>query len=204
MPQEELEALQAAHLLPAPQAKKLAELQKARREALGDAAKPAAVISGRQVVNPEVFRSVRDVDISKFRETQAGMDALEMTLGKLDKLLEEHGTEAFGEHAGTMDALAKSGTGTIKDIKTLGTLDNGLLTFAEGLLGNPTSWIQTGPSVRARIKATRAALREELEAKAEAIGLGRKGYGDTVEEQAAKYGATPTTPPPAVAQGGTP
>lgn len=191
MTQPELEALQKAGLLPAPQAKKLAELQKAQHEAAGDAGKPTAVVSGRQVANPEVFRSVRDVDISKFRDTQAGMDALEKTLGKLDKLLEEHGTEAFGEHAGTMDALTKSATGTIKDIKTLGTLDNGLLTFAEGLLGDPTSWYKAGGSVRARIKATRESLREELEAKAEAIGLGRKGYGDTVEEQAAAFGAVP-------------
>jgi hypothetical protein len=204
MPQQELEALQRAGLLPAPQAKKLAELQKAQREAAGDAGKPMPVIAGRQVANPEVFRSVRDVDLSKFRDTQGGMDALEKNLKELDKLLEEHGTEAYGEHAGTMDALTKAATGTIKDIKTLGTLDNGLLTFAEGLLGDPTSWYKSGGSVRARIKATRASLREELEAKAENLGLGRKGYGDTVEEQASKYGATPTAPPPAVAQGGTP
>jgi hypothetical protein len=189
--QPDLEALQRANMLPVAQAERLARLQKAQREAAGDAGKPTAVVSGRQVANPEVFRSVRDVDISKFRDTQAGMDALEKTLGKLDKLLEEHGTEAFGEHAGTMDALTKSATGTIKDIKTLGTLDNGLLTFAEGLLGDPTSLYKTGGSVRARIKATRESLREELEAKAEAIGLGRKGYGDTVEEQAAAFGAVP-------------
>lgn len=187
MTQQELEALQKANVLPVAGAEVLAKLQKQQREAGGPAAaavpaKGQVVMPGRQVVDPEAFKAVREVDLSKLRDAQSGMKALNKTLDALDKLLVEHGTQAFGENSATMEALAASAIGTIKDVKTLGTLDNGLLTFGEKLLGDPTSWYKTGSSVRARIKATREALNEELEAKAEDMGLSRR-QETTVEDQ---------------------
>jgi len=188
--QRDLELLASQGLLPIDVAKKLAETQKAQREAPGDAAKSPRAVPGRDVTDPAAFASARDVDIAKFRETDAKMRALGKTLDKLDQSLAKHGTEAFGEEAANMDALAASALGTIKDVKTLGTLDSGLLTFGEKLLGDPTSWYKSGSSVRTRIKASREALQEEVEAMAEGIGLSRKAE-TTVDDQAAAFGAVP-------------
>ena len=199
--QRDLELLASQGLLPVEVAKKLADTQKAQREAGGDAAKGPRSVPGRQVVDPEAFAAARDVDLAKFRDTQAKMKALDSTLDKLDAKLAEHGTEAFGSEAPEMEALAASALGTIKDVKTLGTLDNGLLTFGEKLLGDPTSWYKTGASVRARIKASRAALREEVEAAAEGLGLSR-AHEATVDDQAAAFGAVPRATGPVAAGGG--
>jgi len=188
--QRDLELFASQGLLPIDVAKKLAETQKAQREAPGDATKGPRSIPGRQVADPEAFASARDVDLAKFRETDAKMRALGTTLDKLDALLAKHGTEAFGDVAAEMDALSASALGTIKDVKTLGTLDSGLLTFGEKLLGDPTSFYKGGASTRARIKASRAALQEEVEAMAEGIGLNRKAE-TTVDDQAAAFGAVP-------------
>jgi hypothetical protein len=97
-----------------------------------------------------------------------------------------------------MEALAASALGTIKDVKTLGTLDSGLLTFGEKLLGDPTSWYKSGGSVRKRIAVSRAALREEVESLAEGIGLSRTREA-TVDDQAAAFGAVPVAAPVPVA-----
>lgn len=190
MSQRDLELYASKGLLPIAVAKKLAETQKAQREAPGDAAKSPRSIPGREVVDPAAFASVRDVDLSSFRSAQSGMKALNKTLDELDALLAQHGTEAFGNVAAEMETKAATALGTIKDVKNLGTLDNGLLTFGEKLLGDPTSMYKTGGSVRTRIKATRDALNEELESKAEDMGLSRR-KDTTVDDQAAAFGAVP-------------
>ena len=197
--QRDLELLASQGLLPVDVAKKLAETQKAQREGRGP--EPQTELAGRPVVNPKAFAAVRDVDKAKFNDTDSKMKALDKTLDKLDAMLAEHGTEAFGDKAGEMEALAGAGLGTIKDVKSLGTLDAGLLTFGEKLLGDPTSLYKSGGSVRKRIAVTRAALREELESLAENMGLSRT-HEPTVDDQAAAFGAVPRATGPVAAGGG--
>jgi hypothetical protein len=131
----------------------------------------------REVLDPRVWASLNDTEKAKFRTADAAYKAFDASTRKLEALLLEHGTESFGEVSKQMEALQADLLGSYKEIKELGALDNGVIEVVDRAIGDPTALFKGGDGVRAKIQASRAALKHGLEARAGNLGLGESSYG---------------------------
>jgi hypothetical protein len=221
MSQAELEALQRAGLLPAPQAEKLADLQIKQRKASGQDDDGGAG-GGRIIADPKVEGLQAIPGMTHTRESVAKAQAAKIMLDKVTRHLKEARRLATvdtsiypydddrmkiqGQYAGQRaSALA-----LVSQLVEAGVLNEGdAERFGAGLPEPDTLWTND-MSAAAKLAVYDTMIDNfELNSRDGLRTLGfqvpGKAKADTrVDDQASKYGATPAASPPAVAQGGTP
>jgi hypothetical protein len=132
----------------------------------------------------------------KMAEAAIAKDKMIGALDRMEKLFDDHGTEAFGEHASSMESEWKQITDQVRIIQDMGVPNGADYPMLAKQIPNPTGWgskLQSKASIKAKFPALRRQIEETVSATAKAYKY--------KPDASASSGSPFQTPPGAKGQG---
>ena len=121
-------------------------------------------------------------DSKAIKKMEATRRKIEVSANKLDKLLQEHGTESFdlyGGESGDMSALREDIIVNFNTLAGLGALSGDDKKILESIIPDPNAFFTSGGTARRRLRDFIGRIRQMTDAEANSRGFVRKGQEES-------------------------